>query len=96
MLGVWPLHHICGTWGGVTGGIFGQKALGGLGEVSFVSQLVGSVLTVGIAFVAGYTVWELLDVSMRIRLTEEEELKGSDLTIHKLESYPEEVTSRFN
>src|SRR5512141_859089 len=35
VLGVWPLHGVCGAWGGIAAGIFGSKALGGSGNVSF-------------------------------------------------------------
>jgi ammonia channel protein AmtB len=34
VLGVWPLHGLCGAWGGIAAGIFGHEALGGLGGVS--------------------------------------------------------------
>ena len=44
VLGVWPLHGLCGLWGGIACGIFGLKALGGMGGVSFASQLVGSLM----------------------------------------------------
>lgn len=96
VLGVWPLHGISGTWGGLACGIFGQKAFGGLGGVSFVAQAVGSVMAIIIALGSGFAVYKLLDMAFGLRLSPEEEMRGSDLTVHKLESTPEEVTSRFN
>jgi len=96
VLGVWPLHGIAGTWGGIACGIFGQKALGGLGDVSFVAQLIGSVVAVVIAVGFGFAVYKILDMTVGIRLDPEEEQRGSDLTIHNIESYPEEVTSKYN
>lgn len=95
VLGVWPLHGISGTWGGIAAGIFGQKALGGLGGVTFVSQTIGSVLALVFALAAGFVVYKTLDATVGIRLDKEEEQQGSDLSIHKIESYPEEATSRF-
>jgi ammonium transporter, Amt family len=95
VLGVWPLHGICGTWGGIACGIFGQEALGGLGGVSILSQTVGSVLAVFIALTSGFIVYKTLDTLFGLRLDAEEEMTGSDITIHHLESYPEDVTSRF-
>ena len=95
VLGVWPLHGLAGSWGGIACGIFGQKALGGLGEVSFIAQSIGTLFAIGIALLFGFSVYKILDVAFGIRLTKEEEQKGSDLTIHKIESYPEQVTSRF-
>ncbi len=95
VLGVWPLHGISGTWGGIAAGIFGQKSLGGLGGVSFVSQLVGSVLAIGVALTAGFAVYKILDATVGLRMEKEAEQRGSDLSIHKIESCPEDATSRF-
>ncbi len=89
VLGVWPLHGLCGAWGGIAAGIFGQAALGGVGGVSFMSQLLGTVLGVVIAFVGGYVVYGLLKKSVGIRLSEEEEFRGADLSIHKIAAEPE-------
>jgi Amt family ammonium transporter len=95
VLGVWPLHGLSGTWGGIACGIFGQEALGGLGGVSIVAQTIGSVVVLVLATGVGYAVYKILDVTVGIRLDKDEELRGSDLTIHKLEANPEEGTSRF-
>ena len=95
VLGVWPLHGIAGSWGGIACGIFGQKALGGLGEVSFVAQLIGTVFAIGVALAFGFTVYKILDKTVGIRLSKEDEQRGSDLAIHNIESYPEETTTSF-
>jgi len=88
VLGVWPLHGLCGVWGGIAAGIFGQLALGGLGGVSLLSQLVGTLVGVTIAFVGGYVVYGVLKKLMGLRLTQEEEYNGADLTIHRISSTP--------
>jgi Amt family ammonium transporter len=90
VLGVWPLHGVIGTWGGIAAGIFGQKALGGIGGVSFVSQLAGSLLAVVFALVSSYVVYGILSKSVGIRLDQEEEYNGADLSIHKIGAYPED------
>jgi Amt family ammonium transporter len=95
VLGVWPLHGINGTWGGIACGIFGQEALGGLGGVSLLAQTVGSVVAVVIAVGAGFIVYKTLDATVGIRLSKEDEQQGSDLSIHKIGSTPEEGTTRF-
>jgi len=95
VLGVWPLHGISGTWGGIACGIFGQEALGGLGGVSLVAQTVGSVIALVFAAGIGFAVYKTLDACFGIRLSPEDEHKGSDLAIHNLQSYPEERTTRF-
>ncbi len=86
VLGVWPLHGLCGAWGGIAAGIFGSQALGGLGGVSFLSQLLGTVLGMGIALIGGFLVYGVLKAIMGIRLSHEEEYQGADLSIHKIAS----------
>jgi Amt family ammonium transporter len=89
VLGVWPLHGICGAWGGIAAGIFGLKALGGIGGVSFTSQLLGTLAGVTTALVAGFVVYGLLKAAIGIRLDPEEEFEGADLSIHKTTATPE-------
>jgi Amt family ammonium transporter len=89
VLGVWPLHGLCGAWGGIAAGIFGAKALGGMGGISFMSQLLGTLAGVGIALVSGFVVYGLLKAVVGIRLDAEEEFNGADLSIHKITATPE-------
>ncbi len=89
VLGVWPLHGLCGTWGGIAAGIFGLKALGGAGGVSFASQLIGTTLGVGIALAGGFLIYGVLKLTMGLRLDPEQEFQGADLSIHRISSTPE-------
>ncbi|NHZ43499.1 ammonium transporter [Massilia aquatica] len=89
VLGVWPLHGLCGTWGGIAAGIFGLKSLGGMGGVAFLSQLAGTVLGVAIALAGGYLVYGVLKKTMGLRLDPEQEFQGADLSIHHISSTPE-------
>ncbi len=89
VLGVWPLHGLCGLWGGIAAGIFGLQDLGGLGGVSFGAQVVGSLVGVTIAVVGGALVYGVLKATVGIRLTRDEEAMGADLAIHKVSAYPE-------
>lgn len=84
VLGVWPLHGLCGAWGGIAAGIFGSKALGGMGGVTFMSQLIGTGLGVCIALVGGYIVYGSLKMFSGIRMSAEEEYDGADISIHKI------------
>ncbi len=86
VLGVWPLHGLCGAWGGIAAGIFGATALGGLGGISFMSQLLGTGLGVLIAVVGGALVYGILKMLVGIRLSQEEEFDGADLSVHKIGS----------
>jgi len=89
VLGVWPLHGLCGAWGGIAAGIFGKKMLGGVGGISFMSQLCGTLLGILIAFIGGYGVYGLLKKLVGIRLSPEDEFNGTDLSVHKITATPE-------
>jgi len=86
VLGVWPLHGLCGAWGGIAAGIFGTKALGGLGGVSLMSQLIGTGLGIVVAVVGSFIVYGTLKKLVGLRLSAEEEFDGADLSIHKINS----------
>jgi Amt family ammonium transporter len=94
VLGVWPLHGLAGVWGGLACGIFGKAALGGMGGVSFISQLVGTVGGVAIALVGGLLVYSVLKRVLGLRLTAEQEYDGADLSIHNISATPEEDVRR--
>ena len=89
VLGVWPLHGLCGAWGGIAAGIFGSKALGGLGGVHLGAQLIGTVMGVGWALLAGFAVYGLIKATMGLRLSQEEEYEGADLSIHRIGATPD-------
>ena len=89
VLGVWPLHGLCGLWGGLAAGIFGTKALGGMGGVTFTGQLIGSALGVGIALIGGFVVYGALKAALGIRMSQEEEYDGADLSVHRISSTPD-------
>lgn len=93
VLGVWPLHGLCGVWGGIAAGIFGSTALGGMGGVSLISQLLGTLLGVVIAFVGGLAVYGALKAWVGIRLDAEAEFNGADLSLHRISATPEGETS---
>ncbi|GFO60790.1 ammonium transporter [Geomonas silvestris] len=90
VLGVWPLHGIIGSWGGIAAGLFGGEALGGLGGVSFVSQLLGTLAAIVFALVNGFLVYGVLSKTVGIRLDPEAEFNGADLSIHSIGAYPED------
>jgi Amt family ammonium transporter len=89
VLGVWPLHGLCGAWGGLAAGIFGLKAFGGVGGVSFMSQLLGTALGIAIAGLGGALIYGMLKKVVGIRLDPEQEFEGADLSIHNISATPE-------
>ena len=93
VLGVWPLHGLCGAWGGIAAGIFGLKSFGGIGGISFASQLIGTAMGIVIAVVGGMVVYGVLKRTVGIRLDQEQEYEGADLSIHKITATPERESS---
>ena len=91
VLGVWPLHGVCGAFGGIAVGIFGQTGLGGLGGVSMMAQIIGTVLAIVIALIGGVIVYGTLKATMGIRLSQEDEFRGADLSIHKISANSEDT-----
>ncbi|MCC7182293.1 MAG: ammonium transporter [Rhodocyclaceae bacterium] len=92
VLGVWPLHGLCGAWGGIAAGLFGIKSLGGLGGVALASQAIGTALGIGIALAGGLVVYGLLKATTGLRLEAEDEFKGADLTVHRISASSERET----
>ncbi|MDO6524915.1 ammonium transporter [Motilimonas sp. 1_MG-2023] len=90
VLGVWPLHGVCGAWGGIAAGIFGTEALGGLGGVSLMSQVIGTLAGIMVALIGGVIVYGILAKSVGLRMTQEDEYHGADLSIHKIGSISED------
>lgn len=93
VLGVWPLHGLCGAWGGIACGIFGLTELGGRGGVTFLAQLIGTAMGVVWALVGGFVVYGLIKAVAGLRLTQEEEYDGADLSIHRITATPERETN---
>lgn len=93
VLGVWPLHGLCGAWGGIAAGIFGTRMLGGMGGVSLVSQITGTLAGIIVAVVGGTLVYGALKKFVGIRLDAEEEFNGADLTLHRISATPERETN---
>jgi Amt family ammonium transporter len=89
VLGVWPLHGLCGVWGGIAAGIFGLQALGGVGGVTLGAQLTGTLIGVAVAFGGGFLIYGLVKALMGLRLSEEDEYLGADLSIHKITAQPD-------
>jgi len=89
VLGVWPLHGLCGAWGGIAAGIFGQKALGGLGGVALMPQLIMTAMAIGVALIGSFLVYGALKSVFGLRLDQEEEYQGADLSIHRITATPE-------
>lgn len=92
VLGVWPLHGLCGAWGGIAAGIFGMRWLGGIGGVSFWAQVVGTLGGIALAALGGTVVYGALKLTVGLRIDQEEEYNGADLSIHKITATPERET----
>ena len=89
VLGVWPLHGMCGAWGGIAAGVFGSKALGGAGGIAFMPQLIMTALAILVALIGGTLVYGVLKATLGLRLDQDEEYDGADISIHRITSTPE-------
>jgi Amt family ammonium transporter len=89
VLGVWPLHGLCGLWGGIAAGIFGLTQLGGMGGVSPIAQLLGSLVIAAYAFLLGFLLYSLSQRVFGIRMTDEQQRRGADMSIHSIGANPE-------
>ena len=93
VLGVWPLHGLCGAWGGIAAGLFGAQALGGIGGVSLVAQIAGTLAGVAVALAGGFVVYGLIKKLVGLRLDPEAEFNGADLSIHRVSATAERETN---
>lgn len=87
VLGVWPLHGIIGSWGGIAAGIFGHKALGAVADLNFLAQLSGTLIAIVYAVISGFIVFKVIDLTYGLRITQEQELAGCDLTFHRIQDH---------
>jgi Amt family ammonium transporter len=95
VLGVWPLHGLCGLWGGIACGIFGLKTFGGLGGVTLSAQVIGSLMGAAAGYATGWVIYRVVDLMMGLRMSADDERLGADLAIHKIGANPEgEMTAR--
>ncbi|MEY2717817.1 MAG: Ammonia channel precursor, partial [Pseudomonadota bacterium] len=93
VLGVWPLHGLCGAWGGIAAGIFGSTALGGMGGVSLAAQGIGTLLGITWALIGGLVVYGVLKFTLGLKLSSEEEYQGADLSVHNISATPDREVS---
>jgi Amt family ammonium transporter len=85
VVGAIPVHGFAGIWGTLavllTGGYHGEATLGG--------QIVGMVAIIGTTFVLSLIVWLILKAVMGIRVDEEAEMNGLDVSELGMEAYPD-------
>jgi Amt family ammonium transporter len=86
-VGATSVHLVCGIWGTLAVGIFGSKA--GLGQLWI--QLYGTLAVCAFSFIFAFALMYILKVTIGIRVSEEEELKGLDVAEHDMNAYSESV-----
>ena len=84
-VGAIPVHLLCGIWGTLAVGIFGDLA----GIEQFFNQLIG-VLSVGVfCLLAAFVILKVLKSTIGLRVSEEEEREGLDIHEHGMDAYPD-------
>mgnify|MGYP003114325895 FL=1 len=84
-VGAIAVHLVCGIWGTLAIGIFGNLA----GGEQFVSQLIGVVSYATICIVSSFLILFIMKKTVGIRVSEREELEGLDAHEHGMDAYPD-------
>ena len=89
-VGALSVHLTCGIWGTLAVGFFGQKGIlvTGSGQ-QLLHQLTGIFAAGTLAFIFSIVVFALIQKSMGLRVTEENEALGVDASEHGLAAYPD-------
>jgi ammonium transporter, Amt family len=90
VVGAVPVHLFCGVWGTIAVGIFDEKgfSLNALGM-----QIFGVLVIAGSAFVAALVVFKIIDASVGLRATDDEQEMGLDFAEHATNAYPDFKTN---
>jgi len=89
----WSIHGVGGVWGVLAAGIFAAAAINGYsgllyGNVSqLISQLIAVVASVAYSFIATFIIAKAVDMTMGLRVREEEEYVGLDISQHGERAY---------
>jgi Amt family ammonium transporter len=83
-VGAFPVHGLCGVWGGIATAIFGNY---GDGYGSWMAQIVGSIAIPLWSFVAMFILFTILKKVGMLRVSKEEEMRGLDISEHGEEAY---------
>ena len=87
-VGAIAVHGVVGIWGTLAVGLFASTTLGTDGGVftgnggQFVSQLIATVATWAYAFIVTWILFKLVDVVMKVRVSEADEAIGLDASQH--------------
>ena len=84
-VGAISVHLICGIWGTLAVGIFGNLA----GIDQFISQLIGVVSYALFCILSTFIIIFTLKKTVGIRVSEREELEGLDAHEHRMDAYPD-------
>lgn len=92
-VGATSVHLVCGIWGTLAVGLFGAKA--GLGQLWV--QFYGILAIGAFTFIFAFALMYLLKVTIGIRVSEEDEIRGLDISEHDMSAYTDkEQSSSFS
>lgn len=93
-VGAWPVHGLCGVWGGLATGIFGELPDGIESVGAFITvQAIGTVSIIAWAFVTMFAVFFVLKTIGFLRVSAEDEQAGLDISEHGMHAYPSDAVA---
>jgi len=90
-VGAWPVHGLCGLWGGLATGIFGDTPSPDMSVGQFfVVQLIGSLTIIGWSVATMVVTFGVLKAIGLLRVSPQEEIEGLDIHEHGMRAYPDQ------
>lgn len=94
-LDVFGVHCVGGIWGAIATGLFASKAVNPAGAdglffgnpKQFLVQVIAVAVTAAYSFAASFIIYKVIDLVMKVRVKEKDEIVGLDLTQHHEKAY---------
>jgi len=88
-VGAISVHGVCGAWGTLAAGLFNYNFETGALEPVIMSQIIGIAAAFAWAFPVSFITFKIVNIFIKMRVSEQEELEGLDFHEHGIDAYPE-------
>jgi len=92
-VGAISVHGVCGVWGTLAAGLFNYDFEAGAISPVILPQIIGIVTAFVWAFGVSFIVFKIINIFIKVRVSETEELEGLDKHEHGVDAYPEYAKS---